>query len=440
MKIGIVGRFDSMHHLDEYLGPDSALVTYTHYSATDENLKDIVEKAQEENDALFFAGKAVMRSAEILVHETKPWSCVKRTPTSVIMTLMQALIDGNDLSRISFDLADYSEERMAEYISKVSGKPKDSIITFKHFSEYVFGYAASAIQFHINNYKSGKISCVLSGSSRVVTALQDAGIKAYWVAPVAEEVQHSINNLITECNSMSSRTEENELSAVMSIQVDYPSQLARENRSSEYYRWDYIVRTAVSFSAHDFGAAMEIENENIYNLYMRKAEVRFATENLTRVDLFYRIKTLSPNIRVYIGIGIGKNPLIAKENAIVCREAAKEVNCAYYIKENDGELQGPYWSDTKNSGTREIADKNLLEKISEESGVGLVNLEVISEAKKKYGFDTTTPGELAKMCSMSVNNMNRILVNLEASGFVQVVGMKPANVKGRPKRIIRMLF
>jgi predicted ArsR family transcriptional regulator len=51
-----------------------------------------------------------------------------------------------------------------------------------------------------------------------------------------------------------------------------------------------------------------------------------------------------------------------------------------------------------------------------------------------------TSGELAEMCRLSVNQMNRIVAKLEAGGYAKIVGSRAQAATGRPRRLISLQF
>ena len=65
-------------------------------------------------------------------------------------------------------------------------------------------------------------------------------------------------------------------------------------------------------------------------------------------------------------------------------------------------------------------------------------LETLQRVIRQYNLDVITPFELARYCSMSVTNMNRIITKLEAGGYVKIIGSQPLAGAGRPRRLIKL--
>ena len=175
-------------------------------------------------------------------------------------------------------------------------------------------------------------------------------------------------------------------------------------------------------------------------IYSNKEELDTATNQLAKLAFVEPILQNRDVKRVTAGIGFGASPGVARSAAMKAgRIADKQKNSCYYIIDEANASAGPFVIAQDRDNKKDFAQA-MLEHIAAETNVGVAILSKLTKAQMQYGFTSITSEELAKMCGMTVNNMNRIIVKLEKAGYAEIAGSRSFSDRGRPRRLIRLRF
>ncbi|WP_411503563.1 helix-turn-helix domain-containing protein [Brevibacillus centrosporus] len=169
------------------------------------------------------------------------------------------------------------------------------------------------------------------------------------------------------------------------------------------------------------------------------SNLEITTENFARLDILTSVYTNTAHV-LSIGIGYGDTAKIAKANAVVGMHQAKiEGGNRAYVVYSPDDMFGPIEPNETNNRKPNIFDSQL-EQIAETSGLSVntvFKIDCLVKQKNKRNF---TSIELAKEIGVSVRTANRIIVKLEQCGYIVEVGRHVISERGRPTRVVKVVF
>lgn len=359
-----------------------------------------------------------------------------RSTTSLLCALLKITHTGNhDIRRISVD--SYQEESIYSAYSEI-GLTKEEITLSAHpFHLLSSDYTEQIVDFHRNNIKTGRADFCLTGMQTVYDILTSEGIMATKVFATADVILQQIQRLYINHKT---EEEKNNKMAVLSLQCKFSREGSIYGKSELHF---FLCGTKVISGSYAFaqriGAAVELSNNDSCTIYATSAAIETETSNFSTLPLINEIQRIEGVLRVHIGIGIGYLPADAKYHAELGKNRA--LTCArssFFIVYEDHKIIGPVFPNPRQKP--EILIDRSLHRVSEQTGIGLEMLHRLQRVIDLNGIETTTSSELASLCKITVNRMNRILVQLEKHGFLNVIGKSPPGERGRPRRLIKLLL
>lgn len=445
MKVALIGTEQAIVLIQSIITPENIFEEILPFPCSSEETGKIVSRVQREVDGILFTGYFPFAYACRDTVATVPWAYAKRTVNSALDALIQAAVCGTDISKITYDLTESIEEQMSNILCADVGLIQGQFRLYRFVgSDYFISeeeYIRRAASFHLGNLASGRATLCLSGMYDVVEQLKQEGYPAFWVKPTMDTLNRSVNELsLRHQLRLNQEKMSSYQSAVVAMKVRFQSPAGhREGYDYLCLRRNHMLENCVYNFAQSICAAVEQNLNGSCYIYTTAYELGAVTDSFSFLGLLEDLQQLPGVESVMIGIGLGRSPGIAKVNAEYGVTASEKRGCScYYIVMDDENIAGPFWaSERKQRGQiggswRQIA--------SQETGVGITILETLARVHAQFGFDTVTPGDLARMCEMTRSNMNRVLSKLEAKGYVQTVGFQPLNGAGRPRRLIRLMF
>ena len=447
MRIALVGREYTIRKIHEMSTPRDNYVEFEDFPCSREEVGELLARIQKDFDGILFTGSHYFKKACRFATASIPWACMTRQTSTILCALMQASLAGYDISRISIDLDDLPAYRLATMLCRSGFSPDDICIynyvdsnyyqSFLDAFERSDDYALRASSYHLDNLSSGRAAIALTASPSVAAHPSLQGKPVFLVSITEDDLNTALNELRVQHQRRKQQESDGYQAAVMLINAQLAD--AYDSGIVEYRQMysSHQIEAAIFSFAQSAGAAVEKLSTARYMLYLSKTELAAATHDFTRFSVAERLQAISDVDCVTIGIGFSAKHSIARSNAQYCSKVAdKQRNSCCYMMEEDAPPSGPLVLKS-GSGEPDFEELNL-SRISQESGVGITILRTIARAQTQYGFKTVTSSQLAEMCGMTVNNVNRVVVKLEAKGYAEYVGILPRNGAGRPKRLIRI--
>ena len=448
MKIGLVGAASTIATIHTLMDGEEVFVELVDYPCRRENVVELLAEIQSGLDGILFTGESIFVHAGRYASAIVPWTYLKRSVNSVLCVLLRAAMDGHDIRRITYDLPYIPSKEMLSLLCDRVGLNK-SEVTVNCYNEYVDSvpgdgqavndYLPTAAHWHLENFRAGRASVCLSAVDGVVSHSMLQEYPAFQVKITGEDVVEALNTLRFRSQLQMRQLKDRHMEAVLSITVYLQDTYTHGIREYRQLQSTYHVEKVVLRFAQGIGASVEKDSGGCYLLYAARSELELRTENLTKLDFAADLLSVMDVQRVAVGVGFGITHSIARANALQAAKAAQlqPYSCCY-TADGDTRPEGPLL--ITGGGSGEELDQVILERIAAETYVGVSVLNTIIKAQKQYGFDVITSGELAEMCRLSVNQMNRIVAKLEAGGYAKIVGSRAQAATGRPRRLISLQF
>ncbi|MBE6961366.1 MAG: hypothetical protein E7445_02820 [Ruminococcaceae bacterium] len=447
MKIGIIGPTFSIKRLHSMLHLEDAFVECVEYSCRLSRVPELLERVQPELDGIIFTGNRYLDFAGKHSAAIVPWMQIRRTDAAVYRALLQARLAGHDIHRITYDLSN-SAEAMQLILCRELGLEPDRIALFRYndtpsHEEYLRNpelaghYADGACAYHNENFGTGRASICLTDSPGVEDAMKQNGYPAFLVSFTEEDVLAALNDMRTRIQMYGQRRAAEHREAVLALTVRMKEEYGQGDREYRQIRSISKIESALFRFVQEISGALERRSGGQYMFFASRESLEMKTGGLLEMD-FAKTALSEPDVeQVALGIGYGLTHMEARSNALQANQSARQQTYScWYVKDGGEVARGPFILRPPQTATE--YSRQLLERVSRDTGVGLTVLDALAKAQRQYGFQEITPGELAKMANMSLNNIHRILVRLEAGGYAAVVGRQSHADTGRPRRLFRL--
>lgn len=437
MKTGIVGPRSSVERVINHLETKKLFVEYV--PVVYERLIEAVPiiRAHLGNvDNFFFVGPIPYHYVRRKMNLPCPVEHSVVDAYAITNVLFQAAVNDHiDIRKVSSDF--YDNDNIYKAYQNLGYDQEDLMINEASYDIFEEGYPMKNAQYHIENIDEGRANFCMTGTLQTYQYLKDEGYPVYLVHSSMDEPEEKINRLRLR-NVMAVQDENQE--TVISVELDYKE---KDNGDSITELQNYQIRgnamEKIYYYAQRLDASVERSDAGkvIYRIYTTKSVLSDETEGFRRVLLMEELQGLYGVERVSIGIGLGRTSAEARRNSDFGRERAltNDVSCFYIVYE-DQKIAGPIIQVEVPRKVEEINGELYM--ISRETQVGLDKLIIIDSVIDQYGVDVITPGELARLSSLPLNRINRLISKLESSGYAKIVGKKPLSGSGRPSRLIQI--
>ncbi|NLN84397.1 MAG: hypothetical protein GX138_08650 [Firmicutes bacterium] len=385
-------------------------------------------------DNLFFVGPIPYHYVVQKMNLPCPAEYASVDAYAISKTLFKAAVfDGHDVSKLSVDFFENDNPKQA--LLDLEYKAEDINIEMAHFDIFDENYPELNAQFHKENYAQGKANVILTGTVKTYEILKEDGYPAYLVYTSPSLPEDMINRLRLR-NVMA--LQDDNLSAVISIQLKYKDDFDGDSITElQNFKIHATVMEKVYYYAQRLDASVEKGElgKIIYRIYTSKAVLSDDTEGFRQLLLMEELEGIFGVEKVCIGLGLGKTSAEARRNADFGREraASNDVSCFFIVYE-DQKIAGPIIQVEVPKRTDDFNSELFM--ISRDTQIGLDKLIVIDSVLNQYNVDVITPGELARLTELPLNQVNRLITKLESSGYAKVVGKKPLSGSGRPSRLL----
>ena len=437
MRIGIIGPSSSVQSVLTEATASSLPVVCVPlvYNSYEESVA-LVEKNRDKVDAFLFSGASPYHYALGHIQPKELWDFMPRSVNSLLCAMLKAVYtEGCNIKRISMD--SYDEELLRLAYAEIGLSAQDVTILSQQFRPTAPAYIDRLIAFHCDNLRNNRAEFCLTGIQQVYTAVRAANLPATKVFATSEMIVQQLQKMYLQ-HALKSNDKNN--LAVISVQVSFAKEQSLYGRSDLQFHTDRTkTLNEVYAFAQSIGAAVEVEGNERCRLYITEYRLESVSKLFSEMPLLRELQRLDEVMLVAIGIGLGRLPAEAKYHADLARDRAlKARRSCFFIIYADNRIVGPI-VDASRRKQSVVVDRTL-HNISAKTGIGLDRLHHLERILRRNGLETATPNELASLCGLSLCTMNRLLVKLEKSGFIRVVGKKASLPLGRPSRLVQFLF
>jgi hypothetical protein len=200
-----------------------------------------------------------------------------------------------------------------------------------------------------------------------------------------------------------------------------------------------IASQYIALFCQKLEGALYTINNNKYVIICNSKRLELLTEDFKNIELLSQIH-IDTRFVVNIGIGYGDSLSVAKKHSLIaCNRSSLYGNDTAFIMYNQNNIVGPIKNDQITPIDEKMYTERLIE-ISNNSKLSIntvYKIDCIVKQSKKREF---TARELALELGVTVRTANRIILKLEDTKYLTEVGKHIIESKGRPSRIIKILF
>ncbi len=441
MKIALIGSKETIKHALPLIDQKSLFVDCIPYICESRDAGKVVASCQKNVDAILFTGNLPYSFACRDVVPTIPWEYMYRDQSALFVALLRESLERHvEICRISSDLKDTLGDKMNEGLNHELGLLKDQLKIYR-FSDSPLSFAKyedyfnELVAFHCNNAARKVVDICVTGIHEIYKAVSSRGFHTVMVAPTMEVIVGQIEKLRLRHQL---KMQKKDRIAVVEItfqprEVSQPEQIMGIH---DLFLLKKAVQEQLLIFAQQQDGTLEFGENGECRIYLKQVTLETESLSFTQFKLLNRLAALPGIGDIALGVGIAVSHRSACGNARYANQIAqKQKKTCCYIAYEDLHLAGPF--QLKRPSSLDKAQSKIQE-ISRKTNISLNTLKKLHGIIKQYGISSTTTEELSQLCSVSVSNIYRILNKLQASGYIEDIGVVPLGGAGRPRRLFRI--
>lgn len=368
-------------------------------------------------------------------HGSVPARFVDVDASSLVQGLLLAKLKfGADINRISIDTLDY-QTVMRTYDS-LEIPMADVHPTLVRVDIGADHFVEATAQTHSESYWGGLCTACLTNIRDVQETLLGLGIPSVLMTPSPETYIHEIRRLILHRQDHVDREARN---AVLYICTEQKNEYLQQRNMVQNVLEAERIAELVVMTAQRVNGAFIREGNNSYVVICDYQALAEYTDGFTSVELLAKVYSETTQ-QLALGIGIGRslqNALTRAQQA--CFRARSEGwNRGFLISEK-GELIGPL-QPNELLFTKKAEFDHQLTKVAADCGLSINTIMKIDNFARKKPNASFITAELGQELHVSFRTAARIVEKLEKHGYIVEMGRTAISDRGRPTRILRLLW
>lgn len=324
-------------------------------------------------------------------------------------------------------------------VDVVKSEEMDNVLHFSNLSNLTFynsqwkGYQniSDLVEFHKEQYESGRTEIAITSIREICTALQKKGIPAYRATPSYLAIRFSLELLIE-------RAQTNRYKNAQMAIIGFRGEFNTREKDDLHYSFKLknkeldLKRTLLHFTEKVNGSFMQL-GDGLFFIFTTRGELGPVREK----DLFI-IKEdvkLQNNIDLSISIGYGETALQA-EHHVRYGFNQSQADESIIVVENDHSIvvKGP---DEVNFSYRPVQlGEAWMNKLNNVSPVVVSKIEAYTQQYGKLEFSSQ---DVARWVQCTERNGRRIVSEMQKAGIIEVCGEMQLGSRGRPRKLYRFI-
>ncbi|WP_339318907.1 ArsR family transcriptional regulator [Paenibacillus sp. FSL R10-2734] len=288
--------------------------------------------------------------------------------------------------------------------------------------------------YHYNLWAQGRTKAAITGHP-IHEELQKRGVPAYRVLPPTMSI-HSIANQML-------RTSEMLFFKKSQITVQMVEIHVYEGMNQDRYSSDEMYSIEIEFTEKLLAYAKEIHGSlktvgpGRYVIFTTRGLLEETTNGFRAAPDIHGMEKLGQQ-GITCGIGMGQTAYEAEINAGTALLHAKKCGRgSWMVCFDDKRIAGPLG---KPDQLMYSYASEQYHEVSQSTTLSIGTLQKIKSVLRKRSSEEIGANELARYMYITERSARRILMELEAKGFAQVVAEEKPQTRGRPRKIYRILY
>lgn len=437
-RLGLVGHRDTLAMVsdlvEEYF---DEVKVYPEEFGNDDIISDATEriaKLQTNCDGILYSRRDPYMLISARLHHTVPVRYVDIDNSHLLISLLKANINYEiKPTNISIDTIDPAS--VTEALGTV-GIARDQLTIHMVTTESVEnGLVNATLAQHLEHYQKGARLCVTNVSD-VYRSLLEKDIPATLISPTAESFIHEIRNLMLRYKL---KVQDSGTLAVIQINLRYKEQFRfyGDMPIREIDELSTASKLMVDF-AEKLDGAMFCLNRWQYLIFCNRLLLENATDNFTEISLMKEINA-NTVFDICLGIGCGQTVKDAQSNATLAANHITHRGTSTMVALSPEQIIGPIRPKNKHHAVVSITESRLRE-IARTTGLSANTINTLYQAIHRRNTNLFTSAELAEILEVTRRTVNRSVERLLDHQYAMIAGKNLASAKGRPARVIRLMF
>lgn len=440
-RLGVVGHGSSVEEIRKIVTEtfDSVEVTGVEMGS-DEQLSEAAQRLREMLPRLDGVLYTRREPYELIVSQLDHGEVLARfvdvDSTSFVHSLLMASQNFHvDIGQVSVDGLDYNTiMRTYESLGLARDSTHPVVVNVdtsaRHFVELT-------TQAHRESYRRGLCQACITNIRVTRDLLEQEGIPCVLMGPSRDSYINEVRRLILYWQT-ESKTKEGE--AIIRVRAELSSDyyLYKKTMVQNVLDMGKLAQHMVLFAQRVNGAFIQM-GEQDFVIVCSYEELSEATEKFSRLDLLARVYSDTP-YRLAVGIGTGVNLQAALSHAELGTQRAWAEGCnrAYVVHAEDRFI-GPIQPNELLHSHQTLFDRQLT-KAARDCALSVNTLFKIDTFVRRKNSGSFITAELAQELRVSFRTAARIVEKLEKNGYIVEVGRNTINGRGRPTRVLQLLW
>jgi hypothetical protein len=438
-KLGVVGHRDTVKMVSDLVKEyfDDVEVQ-TEEFGNDAIITDAVQRItrlQTVCDGILYSRRDPYLLISRRLQHTVPVRYVDVDSSHLLISLLKANIHYGILpTNISIDTFDHastveafrtvgvSEERLTIHV--VTADPGQD------------GLVNTTLAQHLEHYRNGAQLCITNVTD-VYRSLLKLNIPATVISPTSESFVHEIRNLMLRYRL---KSQDSSSLAVMHINLRYKEKYRYygEMPIREIEELGNAAKLLSVFAEKVDGAMFSLSRWE-YLILCSRLLLQDSTNQFVEIDLMNGINR-DTVFDIAMGIGCGQTVKEAQSNAVLAsNRTITERGTNTVVALSPEHFIGPISPRSEHLAEGGITETRL-EEIAAATGLSTSTVGRLYQAMRKRNSNLFTSAELAETLEVTTRTVNRIIERLTDHQCAAIAGKNLAKPKGRPARVIRLLF
>ncbi len=439
-KLAVIGHISSIEEIEnlikhKFTNIDVYKIEFNNDEDVEIALSNVM-KIMSFCDAILYTRMQPYKLLSSRIEHKIPTRYVDIDKSNLIHSLLIASYHyGVNIKRVGVDTLDY-DSIMSAY--KSLNIPIDMVTPrLVHVDTNSNHFVRNVGEEHLKNFKKGLCEFCLTNIRSVHEFLTDNSVPSVLLTPSTEAYIYAIRKILL--SDKLKKLSENKIVAI-SIVASPSNEFYISNNTvlKEVLELNKVAEAIAIFAQKIEGALITISKTD-FMLICESHHLENVTDNFSKIDILSNLYTNASHV-LSIGIGYGDSIKIAKANSdLGLHKAKREGGSRAYLVYSPDNIVGPLEPNEHKEIIPHIFDERLIQ-IAEASGLSINTVFKIDCIIKQKNSRNFTSNELAGELGISPRTANRIIAKLDVSGYTSEVGKHVIKEKGRPSRVIKLLF
>lgn len=428
LRLGVLGADDSLEIIRSVVQEFGEIECLPIVYWSEEEIFDLLEPHIGEADMWLFSGQVPYAMVKEWGRIHAPMAYVPHIGASLYRTLLYLSHEaGMRVNELSFDT--FSPEELARFLEEAGIvhthlwlKHYDGAIHFRELADY-----------HERLWRDGRTKGAVTCLRTAQLELRRRGVPVYRVLPTRTGV-HSVISMLLRTREML-QFKDTQITVQM-MEIDSFQGLASGAFSTdELHNLEIKTTEKLLRYAKQLQGSLKTAGPGRYVIFTTRGMLRDVTANYTSVPNLEELFGIRGEL-VTCGIGVGKTAYEAEIHAGTALLHAKERGPGtWMVYFDDKRIVGPLGRQEQITYS---AASGQLQEISRQTSLSVQTLSKLHSILKKRGTSEISAHELAMYLQIMPRSARRILMELEAKGFAQVIGEESPHPRGRPRKVYRI--